>query len=450
MKNQTSRRQFIKTTAVTAAPLILPHRVWAADTKPSEEIRMGFVGMGKMNISLLKNFLQWDEVRAVAVCDVDTSRRENARKIAEEYYRNNPKRAEGKCDAYNDFRELMTRDDIDVVCIATPDHWHAIITVAALDAGKDVYCEKPLTHNVEEAITVMRAVERNGRVLQTGSMQRSMKEFRVASEVVRNGLIGDLEHIVCSFGKPGFPCDLPTQEVEPGLDWNLWLGPAAERGYHEDLCPRGVHDHYPAWRRYREFGGGKVTDFGAHHIDIAQWGLGVDDSGPVEIHPPKNWEPLKKNIGATLVYANGVTLEHGRSLGIRFTGSDGEIEVGRGKIIFSLGGEKKAQFLSREDKVSLGSQLVKIERDFLGADPKVKLYRSQNHQGDFIQAVQSRKKPITHEGIGARSAISCHLMNASYYYGRMMKWDPQALAFADGTGDEKWLTREYRGEWKIS
>jgi predicted dehydrogenase len=200
---------------------------------------MGFIGMGKQSRGLLGGFLGQD-TRVLAVCDVDTTRREDAKQRVDEYYAQKGASVAG-CAAYNDFREIIGRKDIDAVCIATPDHWHAYITLAALRAGKDVYCEKPLTYNIHEAIEVMRTVPRCRRVLQTGSMQRSMKEFRIACELVRNGAIGRLQRIECQFGDPAAPCDLPEEPMEPGLDWDLWLGPAPKRPYNSVLSPRGIH-----------------------------------------------------------------------------------------------------------------------------------------------------------------------------------------------------------------
>ena len=196
---------------------------------------MAFIGMGLQNRSLLKTFL-WRNVKVVGVCDVDTKHREHARKMVEDFHKDHPDKGAFACRTYNDFREIIGRKDVDAVCIATPDHWHALITLAALKAGKDVYCEKPLTHTIREAIEVMAAVKQHRRVLQTGSMQRSMAEFRVACELVRNGALGKLQRITCMVGGPGRPCDLPAQPEEPGLDWDRWLGPAPVRPYHSDLC----------------------------------------------------------------------------------------------------------------------------------------------------------------------------------------------------------------------
>lgn len=443
---QSTRRSFLKGAAASVAvPFILPSHVWAAETKPNSRLTMGFIGMGTQSRGLLGGFLG-QETQVLAVCDVDKNRREDAQKRVEQYYAE--KQMPAKCDAYTDFREIINRKDIDAVCIATPDHWHAIITLAALRAGKDVYCEKPLTHNIHEAIEVMKAVDANKRVLQTGSMQRSMKEFRVACELVQNGAIGKVQRVECSFGNPGIPCNLPEEEMEPGLDWEMWLGPAPKRGYSSVLSPRGLHKHFPDWRNYREFGGGMVTDWGAHHLDIAQWGLGMDASGPVEALPPT--KPGSKR-GAKLVYANGVTVEHKDGFGAHFYGTEGEVKVNRGRFEFKRGDEVIASFVGNREKeqgTSCAAQVQKAERAYL-ENAKIKLYVSRNHLSDFMEVVASRKKPITSEQVGGRSAICCHLMNLAYYHNQKLQWDPAKLAFAGGTGDPKWLTREYRGPWNV-
>ncbi len=443
-----SRRSFIKSASAASVPFILPSHIWAAETKPSSKITMGFIGMGTQARGLLGGFLGQD-TRVLAVCDVDTTRREGAKKRVDEYYAKKGGQAGQGCAAYGDFRELLSRKDIDAVCIATPDHWHAIITLAALRAGKDVYCEKPLTHNIHEAVEVLRAVDANKRVLQTGSMQRSSREFRVASELVRNGAIGKLQRVECQFGDAGVPCNLPEEAAEPGLDWDLWVGPAPMRAYNSVLSPRGVHTHFPNWRNYREFGGGMVTDWGAHHLDIAQWGLGMDGSGPVEVLPPA----AGKKRGARLVYANGVTVEHGNGFGVEFFGTEGVVQVNRGKFTFKRGQEMIAAHTGKKNEkgeveTSLAAELQKAERGHL-QDAKIKLYVSNNHTADFLQCVRERKKPIASEQVGARTVICCHLMNLAYYHGQKLQWDPAKFAFQGGTGDPKWLTRDYRSPWKV-
>ncbi len=448
MSLPSDRRHFLKSAiAASSAPFVLPSSVWGAETKPSERLTMGFIGMGKQNRGLLNGFMGRSTTEVVAVCDVDSTRRERALQQVNERYasRGKPEGWNG-CKAYNDFRELLDRRDIDAVCIATPDHWHAIITIAALDSGKDVYCEKPLTHNIHEAKAVMEAVERNNRILQTGSMQRSMTGFRTACELVQNGCIGDVSRVSCNFGPPGVVCDLPAEGAEPGLDWDFWLGPAQGRAYNSVLSPRGNHNHFPSWRNYREYGGGMVTDWGAHHLDIAQWGLGMDASGPVKVVAPADRKATK---GAKLIYANGIEVVHGDGIGVHFFGSEGEVEVTRGRFHFKRGDKSIAKFLKREDGGSLESNVVKAEREFL-KNAKHKLYKSSNHLRDFLECVVSRKKPCTHEEIGGRTAICCHLMNQAYYHGEVIEWNPATNEFANGTGDPAWLTREYRGPFSVA
>ena len=436
-----SRRSFLKTMAASAAaPFLLPSRVWSAPVGPNSKLTMGFIGMGKQSHGLLSGFLARD-TQVLAVCDVDTTRRNTAKAQVDNAYKNTD------CFATGDFRELIARKDIDAVCIATPDHWHAIPMLAALRAGKDVYCEKPLTHNIHEAIEVIRAVEASQRVLQTGSMQRSSKEFRVACELVRNGIIGKITKVECQFGDPGRPCDLPEESPEPGLNWDMWCGPGPLRGYSSVLSPRGNHNHFPDWRNYKEYGGGMVCDWGAHHIDIAQWGLGMDGSGPVEVIPPSD-EKAKR--GCQLVYANGIRLEHAGGFGVRFIGEDGEVLVNRGKFKVILKGEVIAEFISGEQskKTSCEREVALMEKRFLN-DAKVRLTNSKNHLDDFLSCVRSRTKPIASEIVGAGTAISCHLMNQSYYNHARLAWDPAKKEFTGGTGNPKWLTRDYRGEWKV-
>ena len=441
----TSRRSFIKSAAaLSAAPFILPSKVWSAEVKPNDRIVMGFIGMGKQNKGLLNNFLNQKTTRVVAVCDVDTTRREEAQRRVNEHYTAKPEQGSPDCAAYNDFREIIARDDIDAVCIATPDHWHAITTIAALDSGKDVYCEKPLTHNVRESVSVMKAVKKNKRVLQTGSMQRSSKEFRIACELVQNGAIGKVHHVECSFGDAGRICDLLTEDMEPGLDWDMWVGPGPMRGYSSVLSPRGLHDHFPDWRNYKEYGGGMVCDWGAHHLDIAQWGLGMDESGPVRVLPPENSSDRR---GATLVYEDGATVEHKDGFGIHFYGDEGEVLVNRGRFEFYRDGKKLAGFTKREDG-SLRNALTFAEENFL-KDAKIKLYESRNHTRDFLECVQARTRPITNEEVGGRSSICCHLMNQVYYNQEPIEWKPKKMKFARRGGKPEWLTRNYRGSWEV-
>jgi predicted dehydrogenase len=450
-----NRRNFIQGAAV-AAPLILSSRVWSADAAPSKKVTMGFIGMGKQSGGLLGGFMGRKDVQVLAVCDVDTTRREAAQARVKEHYSKGAAGGEFKgIEAYNDYKELLARKDIDAVCIATPDHWHAIITVAALKAGKDVYCEKPLTHNVEEALKVIAAVQETGRVLQTGSMQRSMGEFRVAAEVVRNGLIGKVSHIHTQFSGPPRPMDYPEEEMEKGLDWDKWVGPSSMVKYNSVLAPRGVHNHFPNWREVSEFGGGYVTDWGAHHVDIAHWALDMDASGPVKITCPAGAAQAfaaKKNKqldGAVLEYANGVTITHkGDGYGVHIFGDKGEMKVNRGKFELILDGKVFAKKSDGEDKVSVESQYNKVAKELL-TDAKVQLYKSNNQLEDFIKCIESRKKPICHEGVGGHTAIACHLMNIAYRTGKNFGWDPLKNVLTDGGVPVSELSRQYRAGYTV-
>lgn len=437
-----SRRRFLFQAAVlAAAPSVLPS--WSAQTPPGDRIKLGFIGVGMQGRGLLNAFLGRQQVQVVAVCDVDANRRVDAQnRVNAHYQQQGTDRGSFKaCLAFEDFRELVALKDIDGVVIATPDHWHAFTAIASARAGKDVYCEKPLSKSVRESRAMVRAARENQRVFQVGSMQRSMREFRVACELVRNGILGKIEHIDVTVGGPAVPCDLPEEPAEPGLNWNLWLGPAPKRPYNSVLSPRGVHDHYPNWRHYREYGGGAVTDFGAHHFDIAQWALDMDESGPVEINPPADWQTAQ--FGVRLAYANGVIMNHARVPGhndITFFGKAGTLQVDRGRISVTIGGKTIAQ------ADSLREQLDRLEKEFL-ADAKVQLYRSNDHLNDWLAAIRSRKAPICDVETGARTATVCHLVNLAYYHGQPMKWDPVGESFEAGTGDQAWLDVAHRRPW---
>jgi predicted dehydrogenase len=430
-----SRREFLRTTttaaaAAAAAPFILPSHVWGAETAPNSRLNIAHIGVGTQGRGLMGGFLGKKECQVVAVCDVDTTRREAAKKTVEDRYAKDAGANYKGCAAYNDFREIIGRKDIDAVVIATPDHWHAYIAIAAVNAKKDVYCEKPLTETIHEAKELVKAVRKNDRVFQVGSMQRSSREFRVACELVQNGIIGDIKTIDVSVGGPGKPCDLPTEEMEPGLDWDMWLGPAPMRGYNSVLSPRGVHKHFPNWRNYREYGGGMVTDWGAHHFDIAQWGMGMDASGPVEVFPA---DKPNASHGVHYKYANGTEVFHKDGPGVLFHGTKGEVMVNRGKFAITMG-DKKIE------------SPAEAEKEYL-ADAKIKLYKSTDHKTDWIDAIKKRSKPICDVEVGARTVIVCHLVNLAYYHNAHIKWDPKNNVFVEGKAE--WLDVPHRGAWKV-
>ncbi|MDA1275345.1 MAG: Gfo/Idh/MocA family oxidoreductase [Verrucomicrobia bacterium] len=424
-----SRRGFLKRSvlAMTTVPMIAPSSILgsAQRTSPNERISVGFIGTGKMahdyHLSTLSGF---EDVQAVAVCDVDTTRREHAKKFLLDRYAA-AGRSSKECSVHSDFRQVLARDDIDAVVIATPDHWHAVPILEACKAGKDVYCEKPLTLTIREAQLCIETVRKNGRILQTGSQQRSsvFGPFRLACELIRSGRIGAVRTVHVGVGGPSTWCDLPEEPLEPGLDWNMWLGAAPERPYNSVLSPRGKHNHFPAWRSYREYSGGGMTDIGAHHFDIAQWALGMDESGPVEIIPPAAPE---KGVGVKFVYENGVEMFHGGPSGCTFVGTEGVLYIDRGKLT---------------------SEPQQIAKDPLGEN-EVHLYQSPGHHRDWLNCIRSRKRPVADVEIGARSATVCHLGNLAYWNGRKLRWDPKNWRFHDAA-DNQLLDRVRRDPWQL-
>jgi predicted dehydrogenase len=424
----------MKGAAATAALPILMHGTGhSKEKKPAHDrLTMAFIGMGTQMGGHLGYFLGQKDVQVLAVCDVDTTRRDHAKKIVEDKYGKDIKSGIYKgCDAYVDFHEITGRKDIDAVVIATPDHWHTIPAVEACKAGKDIYCEKPLTLTIHEGKLLVDAVRKYERVFQTGSQQRSEEGFRKACELVRNGRIGQVKTVYVNVGGPSKPCDLPEEKDEPGLDWDRWLGPAPKRGYNSVLSPRGVHGHFPAWRNYREYSGGMMTDWGAHHFDIAQWGLGMDESGPVLIIPP---DDAKAEKGLRYVYVGGTEVIHtdkddkGKEVnGVTFVGSEGRIYVNRGY---------------------LASSPDEIIKQPLG-DKDVHLTKSPGHQRNWLDCVKSRKKPICDVEVGARSVTVCHLGNLAYWNHRKLKWDPKEWHFVDDEEANKWLDRKRREGFQL-
>lgn len=462
----TSRRSFLKRATFTGVPFLLPGRIWANAVKPNDKPGMAFIGMGIQARALLNNFLRQD-VNVLAVCDVDTTRREDARVKVDTFYKGHPEKGvPGNCKAYNDFREVLARKDISLVCVATPDHWHAYITIEAMRSGKDVYCEKPLTYSINEAVAVMEATRRYNRILQTGAMQRSGFEFYTAAELVRNGCIGKITHVECSFGGPSRPHVDPQEDIpmEPGLDWDMWCGGAPLVKYNDKLSPRGIHNFYPmVWRMDDLFGSGMCGDWGAHHLDIAQWGLGMDAGGPVEVIRAERTEKDKANValggraqsGVVLRFADGVTVKHTRLpiFGTVFHGTEGTVSVNRGKFEMTHGKELISRFTKKEDGGSLEGALMKARKAFLtDSTYKVKLYRTKGgHPADFVTCAKSRQRACSNEDVGGRAAILCHLCNLSYMRDASFRWDPVRNTFASGSGNPAWLGREggYRGGWSV-
>jgi predicted dehydrogenase len=428
MRNASSRRTFLKASALTlAAPTIIPISALGAPDKPapSNRITLAFIGCGKMaNDFHLPTLLSFPDVQALAVCEVDPKRLAHAKDRVEKAYGKDA--AYKGCDTYVDFREVIARKDIDAVCIATPEHQHAIPAIEACKAGKDVYCEKPLTLTLAEGKRVIEAARKFNRIFQTGSQQRSnvFGKFRQAAEIIRSGRLGTIKTVTVGVGGPSKWCDLQEEPMEPGLNWDLWLGPAPMRPYNSALSPRGVHNHFPAWRNYREYAGGGHSDMGAHHYDIAQWCLGMDASGPVEIIPPQD---PKATTGVKFIYANGVEMTHGGPGGCVFTGTNGTLHIDRG---------------------ILTSDPESIVKEPL-AEKEVHLYQSPGHHRDWINCIRSRKRPIADVEIGARSVAIVTLGNLAYWHHRKLQWDPAKWDFINDPEATAWLDRDRRDPWKL-
>ncbi len=426
-----NRRNFIeKAAAGAAAVTVIPRHVMGGKgfVAANDRINLGYIGTGKQIYTLLNNIGACEETVVLAGCDVYKKKLELFLEAANQ--NNADKGFNLEVDGYHYYRELLERKDIDAVVVATPDHWHAQIIIDAARAGKDIYCEKPLALTVAEGRAMVNATRKYDRVFQTGNMQRSWRDFRHAVELVRNGYIGEIKEINVSIGEPVKQCDLPTQEVPDGLDWDEWVGPSLYRGFHEDLAPADVNGPWAWWRGYRNFGGGLITDWGAHMFDIAQWALRMDDSGPTNFIPPVGENPEN---GLTMVYENGVRVNH-KQWGhekddfnaVQFIGTEGKIEVSR-NFLRTFPDEKLAK-----TELKPGDERV---------------YFSDNHYQDWVDAMKKRTKPISDVETGHRTASVCNVTNIAYELGRPLTWDPEKEQFDGDDFANLMVGRPYRGKW---
>jgi predicted dehydrogenase len=425
-KNEMSRRYFLGTgLAAAAAFTIVPRHVLGGSgfIPPNDQITLGFIGTGKQARDLQNQFVR--KAKIIAGCDVDSRKLERFKTLGEARYQvlglSSP-----AIKTYKDFRELLQNKEIDAVVIATPDHWHAIQTIEAAKAGKDVYCEKPYSHSIEEGRLMVQAIDKYKRVNQTGNMQRSWKNFREACQYVRNGYIGDIIEVKVSCGPPPKKYDLGAETKPDHLDWEMWVGPAVFNPFNAELSPPLERDIYPNWRDYKEYGNGMTADWGAHMFDIAQWGLGKDDSGPVAIYPPD-----KDHKHLTFYYDNGVKMTHedfGRGYAVRFIGSRGVVDI------------------SREVFETLPANLS--ARGFKDSD--VKLYESNDHYQDWLDCIRSRKQPISTAEIGHRTASVCFLANMGYELQRPLRWDPAKEEFVNDAEANKMRSGYLRKPWTLT
>jgi len=438
-KNKLSRRGFLKSAATAAAgvitfPYIVPSSALgkADAVAASSRITLGFVGVGDHGTRVnLKNFLGNPDTQVIAVCDVDSSHREQARQMVNEKYANQD------CAAYNDFRELTGRDDIDAVIVSTPDHWHVPVSIAAVRAGKDVYCEKPLSVTVAEGQALSDAVGRYGRIFQTGSEFRGAYNFHRAAELVRNGRIGKLHTIrVYLPMNPDFPGDPTPMPVPKELDYDMWLGPAPFTPYTKDR----VHFNY---RWILDYSGGLICDWGAHLVDQAQWANETEYSGPVEIQGAGKY--LSEGLYDTAVkfnveykYANGVTLVCSDKypwLGgsIRYEGCEG--------MIFA----RYSGYHGRD----ITAEPASILKSVIGVD-EIHLYTcSGGPERNFLDCVRTRKLCYYPAEIGHRSVTVCHLGNIAMLLGRKLRWDPDKERFDNDRQANRMLSRAMRSPWHL-
>ncbi len=424
-QNGFSRRQFLGTgLAAAAAFTIVPRHVLGGSgfLAPSDQITLGFIGTGKQARGLVREFAK--RAMVVAGCDVDSRKLDRFKTITEEAYTKAGSSAKG-FKTYKDFRELLANKSIDAVVIATPDHWHAINVIESVKAGKDVYCEKPYSHSIEEGRLMVQAVEKYKRINQTGNMQRSWKNFRNACQLVRNGHIGDVLEVKVSCGPPPKKCDLPAEPKPDYLDWEMWVGPAEYREFNAELSPPLEKDIFPNWRNYKEYGNGMTADWGAHMFDIAQWGLGKDDSGPIAIYPPG-----KDHQYLTFEYDNGVLMTHedfGRGYGVRFIGTKGVIDISRGYF------------------ETLPGKLASHEF----TDNEIKLYESDDHYQNWLDSIKTRKQPICTAEIGHRTATVCFLANIGYELKRPLNWNPAKEEFVNDAEANKLRSGYLRKPWTM-
>jgi predicted dehydrogenase len=451
MTSRSKKRGHLGISALSplAAPLIVPSIPSGAPT-PSNRICVGIIGTGTHGNVLLRRFLAHAGAQVAVVCDAnrgskgykDPARclgREPARETVNAHYAKRIKSGcYSGCAVCMDFRDVLARHDIDAVVIATPDHWHAVMTVMAARAGKDVYCETPLSLTVQQGWQMIEAVRANERILQTGCQQRSNPLARFACELVRNGRIGRVERItacigVCDRAGPGPGWD--RDPVPDGFDYNTWLGPAPETPYHRDRCFHG-------FRFNHDYAGGQVTNHGVHWFDLAQWALGIERSGPVEIEceSAKFWP--EGSLYNTAIeakfhcrYANGVRLvcETNKSFaGVRFEGTDGDVEIGCGGVT---------------------TKPASLSNTQLGPDD-VHLYHSKDHVANFLDCVKSRKEPVAPVETGHSSATICHLGNIAIRLWKdgnrtLLRWDPDREYFTNDNEANALLTRPMRRPWRM-
>jgi len=444
-----TRRAFLRrAAAVAAAPYVVSSSVLGADgaVAPSERITLGFIGVGMMGRGHVHCCVNYDDCQVVAVCDVDRWRRQNAKATVEaRYAAQGASGAYRGCRAYNDLRDLLARDDIDAVLIATGDRWHAPATVLAAKAGKDIYCEKPVSLTIAGARAMVKAVRRYGLVFQSGLQQRSTVQFQKACHLVAAGAIGKVKTVYVAFPGTSGDVGLPAEPVPDGLDWDLWLGPSPWRPYNRRFHPYGRPPHVVPWQFCRDFGGGNLTSNAVHAFDVVQWGLGMDESGPIEISPPE----AGRHPVLTYRYANGAVLKvvpwlldrqrddvpKGWDTGTRlanfgalFVGENGWVQVGRGGLLRAF----PADVLQRAP-----------------LPPRKPGHPVNNHHQNWLNCIRTRRRPACDVAVGCQSTIVSHLGCIAHWTGRTLTWDPAKEVFPGDDEANRWRIRATRAPWRL-
>ena len=440
--NAVTRRQFLKSSAAAAAsaallgPTIVPASVFGADS-PSNRITTGFIGVGRMGMGDMREVLGLKQAHVIAVCDVDSKRVESARKTVEAHYsRQDSGGAYKGCRPYGDFRELVAQTDIDAVCIATPDHWHVLPAIAAAKAGKDIFLQKPLSLTIEEGRVLSDTVRRYGRVFQVGSQQRSDSRFHQACELVRNGRIGKLHTVKVGFGTDPATDPQPIMSVPDGLDYEMWLGPAPWAAYTEKRVHPESGYGRPGWLRIQDYGAGMITGWGAHHNDIAQWGMGTEYTGPVQIegqaeYPKDGLWNVHGDFRIEYTYANSVKVicadNKKNKQGILFEGTEGWVYVKRGQI-------------DAQPKSLLSSTI--------GPD-EIRLYKSNGHKANWLDCIKSRAETVAPVEVAHRSCSVCLLGDIAMRLGRKLKWDPEHERFTNDDQANRMVSQPMRSPWGL-
>lgn len=430
-----NRRDFCKTSLML--PWVVQNRLWGLDA-PSNRINIAAIGTGRMGLGDMKHCLTQGfdlNVRIVAVCDVDRKRALNAKNEVNKIYSQkidawNPDDVQ----VYHDYRELLERKDIDGVTISTPDHSHALIAIAAANAGKDIYLQKPLTYSIAEGQMLVKAVRQNKVILQIGSQQRSSVYFRRSCELVRNGRIGALQRIEVAIPADQGRADAAPMDVPENLNYDMWLGPAPEAPYTEQRVHPQNGFGRPGWLQIAPYCHGMITGWGSHMFDIAQWALGTDvDSGPVKIEasgefPERGLFDVHVGFQAEAEYANGLKMVSSTGKpGVKFIGSDGWIRVERGA------------FYAHDRN---------IFREPMG-DSDIKLPVSDDHMSNFLKSMRSRQDPIAPVEVGHRSNSVCLLHHIAMKLGRPLQWDPQREQFLNDDQANAMLDYPHREPWVI-